>query len=170
MAKAAGFLYSIRWLNPYNRPADWPEVLCEMVTDSNRLPAEIQSYPLTRGGGYGVVIQPLAPALTRQLSQESLAQQRLGRLARRMRRKYPLWAEQFIAEAIAAKPQFYAGVTDAPLEEARQNLLAKEAARRLYLTQHWGELLVYATEPEGCQARAEALLASMGPLIRRASL
>jgi hypothetical protein len=105
--------------------------------------------------------------MTRQLSQESLAQQRLGRLSRRMRRKYPLWAEQFIAEAIAAKPQFYAGVTDAPLEEARQNLLAKEAARRVYLTAHWGALLVYAAEPEGCKARAEALLASMRPLMRQ---
>jgi hypothetical protein len=161
------FVYAVRWLNPYNRPADWPVVLCEMVTDSNRLPAEIQSYPLTRGGGYGVVIQPLAPAMTRQLSQESLAKQRLKRLERRMRRKYPLLAEQFIAEAIAAKPQFYAGLTDAPLEEARQRLLAQEEARRLYLTEHWGELLVYAAEPEGCKARAAALLATIQPLTAR---
>jgi hypothetical protein len=108
--------------------------------------------------------------MSRQLSQEGLASQRLKRLERRMRRKYPLLAEQFIAEAMAAKPAYYAGLTDAPLEEARQRLLAQEAARYLYLTQHWGELLVYAPEPEGCKARAEALLASMRSLIHRASL
>jgi hypothetical protein len=102
--------------------------------------------------------------MTRQLSQERLASQRLKRLERRMRRKYPLLAEQFIAEAMAAKPAYYAGVTHAPLEEARQRLLAQEAARRLYLAAHWGELLVYATEPEGCKARAKALLARVQPL------
>lgn len=142
-----GNVWSIRWHNPYTEPpAGMPRTLAEMLVpvtggvDGAICPVEIRDYPRPRG--YTVycsaLLEPLKP-----FTPERLARTRRQRLERRVQTKTPLFAEQFIAEDLASKPEYYAGESDRHLVDARERVLAEEQERYEYLTAHPGELLVY---------------------------
>lgn len=51
---------------------------------------------------------------------------RRQRLERRIRKKYPLFADQFIRDELAKKPDYYAGITDPDLKAARSERIESE--------------------------------------------
>lgn len=73
-----------------------------------RPPAEILEAAGTPGRGYHVCWSPIAPP-RKQWSREARARGRVRRLRERMERKYPLFAEEFIRERLAADPEYYEG-------------------------------------------------------------
>jgi hypothetical protein len=118
-----GFKYTITWSNPYRQPPDGQprtkHVLYETLAqrEERRRQGDTSTPPKwfndlhTIGDGYCISITAICTP-TRQISAEALASVRRMRLERRMRKKYPLFADQMIQEELAAKPDFYAGITD----------------------------------------------------------
>ena len=145
MSKLLGHVWKIVWGNPYTSPPDgWPRVLAEMFVPvsepgagSGDCPSEIVNYPRPRG--YSVccagIEEPPKP-----LAHEKLASNRCKRLEARERKRHPLFAEQFVAERIAAQPDYFAGTDQRP---GRDQELADWRARIEYLTAHANELMTY---------------------------
>lgn len=77
-------------------------------TADKRPPAEIVEAVGVPGRGYHVCWSPISPA-RKQWSREARARNRVRRLRERMERKYPLFAEMFIRERLAADPEYYEG-------------------------------------------------------------
>jgi hypothetical protein len=129
-----GYLWSLRWANPYTSPPDGlPRVRAEVFFPVGNpgygwggCPAELKELHIP-GDGWcisgGAVSTP-----PRQLSQETLASVRRQRLVRRVAAKYPLLAEQIVEEELARRPAYYAGVTDANIQAQRDKTLRQQAA------------------------------------------
>lgn len=104
-------VWKVEWLNPYTEPAG-ERVLAERVVpnwhdaEDKRMPADLVALAGERPG-YAVTwaFRPDQPR--RRWSQEAKAKARVRRLRERMERRYPLFAEQFIAERMAANPAYY---------------------------------------------------------------
>jgi len=101
--------YSIRWGNPYTEPPDgMPRCMAEENTDVNVCPPGIQELKETLGYGSGWFI---CFSWTRKegtkWSLEAKQRVRRSRLQRRIERKYPMFAEEFIQEAYKRKPEYY---------------------------------------------------------------
>ena len=77
-------------------------------TADKRPPAEIVEAVGVPGRGYHVCWSPISPA-RKQWSREARARNRVRRLRERMERKYPLFAEMFIEERLAADSEYYEG-------------------------------------------------------------
>ena len=144
MQHETGHVWQVQWSNPYTSPPDgMPRLLAEMFVprdgadSDSRCPLEISSFH--RPKGYTVYATAIRPPL-RPLPPERLARLRRQRLERRERAKRPLFADEFIEQALALKPDYYSG-TD--VCEAREAVLAYERERYEYLTSHSNELLVY---------------------------
>lgn len=142
-----GVLIQLAWKNPRTEPPNGLRVLAEIFRpqshpEARRAPAEFDDlYSL--GDGYGKVFSFPALVPMRELPPESLAAVRKKRTQRRIQKRYPLFADQFVAEEIASKPQYYSGVTREDLREAKDRVLQAESERLAYLTAHMGELLIY---------------------------
>ena len=136
-------------------PAGWPVRLAEMFVPGggSRPPAEILGVRHTLGSGYGLTCQHVAPP-PRQIGQENLADRRQKRAARRIERSAPLFAEQFLAEELAAKPDYYAGVTDPEIAAKHDAVLAAEGRRYEELLSRPNRLVVLAEEPEAAREKA----------------
>jgi len=80
----------------------------EWQTADRHIPAEILAAAGAPGRGYNVCWASIPP-LRKQWSREARARNRIRRLRERMERKYPLFAEMFIQEALEARPDYYAG-------------------------------------------------------------
>jgi len=131
-----GYRYSIEWGNPYTAPPDRkPRVIAEMFETieqrSRRMknggrafPAELASLHQLGDGYFCTTTAICTPH--KSLTKESLAEVRLKRLKRRIQKKYPLFADQFIAEAIENKPEYYAGETDPEILKARDEAIHDE--------------------------------------------
>lgn len=161
-----GTLWQIAWGNPYTTPPEGaPRVLAEYFCPGHitQCPQEIRNFTYSLGGGYGLGVSHFEFA--RRLSQQSKASIRQKRLEARVEKKAPLFAEQFIAEAIQKKPEYYAGVTAPETERA----LHEHDERVAWLQQNANTLIVYAQEPEECKRRAEALRAEMAEIVRKAA-
>lgn len=79
------------------------------------------------------------------MTPEAKAALRRKRLERRMSDKYPLLAEQFIAEAVAAKPGYFLeGVSEGGAERAR--ILAEEREYYERMSANIGRLFIYEQE------------------------
>ncbi len=145
--KSYAVLIQLRWRNPYTEPPNGLRVLAEIYRhaddpESRKSPAEFDE--LSRSGdGYSPYLTFPALMPARELPPESLASVRKKRTARRIEKKYPLFAEQFIAETIARQPEYYAGITRADLQADRDRVKRDEAERREYLEAHLGEVLIY---------------------------
>lgn len=104
-----GFLYCIEWSNPYTSPpAGRPRVLAEMfvpTTGAARWPQELVALHVL-GSGYSVTSRAITPPPVERTAEQK-ASSRRKRLARRMVQRYPLLADDMIANAIAAKPDYY---------------------------------------------------------------
>ena len=157
-----GSLWSIAWRNPYDPPPSGLEVLARIFVPghSTRAPEALKAIKYSLGGGYGVTWCAMTEPM-RQRSPEVLASMRRKRLARRMNAKAPLFADFFVEQELARKPEYYAGVTDAHLEAQRQEAL--EADRQVLdrALAHPNELVVFGDEPPECKARAEQLRADI---------
>lgn len=160
MSGIVGQIWSIEWTGS-NCPEGWPKVLCEMFTPGHqsRAPKEVSEFPRTLGGGYGLTIRAVSKEM-RPLKQESLAVVRRKRAKRRIEKKYPLLAEQMLTEEIESKPEYYQGITDEKLEQARNEMFAEYAKRREDLMNRVGELIVYADEPAECCSKSTIFVKS----------
>jgi len=133
-----GAIWSVRWNNPYtDPPGGRPRVLIEVYRPEGhpeargiKPPAAVQRVLDEHGpgGGYGLHWQPVTLP-PKKIPAEKLAIIRRKRLKRRILRKYPLFAEKFIAEELARKPDYYNGITDPSLEAARDLVASAEEAR-----------------------------------------
>ncbi len=118
-------IWSVRWgLRHRTPPEGKPQCLGQRVVRydgpwGHTCPPELADLHQL-GDGYGVCVTFVSRP-PRMLSQQALASVRLKRLRRRVERKYPLFVEQIIADELARKPDYYAGVT-------RPDLLAQHLA------------------------------------------
>lgn len=128
-----GAVWSLRWGNPYTSPPDGRGVIKELYFPLGHrhlrvCPPEILKAHVP-GSGYGIYWSAVS-AIPKKLPQDKLASVRQKRLRRRMEEKYPLFAEQFIDEEMQKRPEFYAGLPNEHLEQARD---AVETLERLRL-------------------------------------
>ena len=142
-----GVLIQLAWRNPYTQPPNGLRVLAEIFRPQSApgariAPAEFD-FLHTFGDGYGNVFSFPSFSPMRELPPESLATVRRKRTARRMQKKYPLFADQFTQEAITENPEYYAGITRDDLAVAKAAVLSREAERMAYLSAHLGELMIY---------------------------
>jgi hypothetical protein len=164
MPEIIGTLHQIAWGNPYTEPPDGaPRVLAEFFTPGHatQTPASIRAFPHTLGGGYGLAVTHFTPPIRRQPPQ-ILASIRQKRLRRRIERQAPMFADQLFAQELTRKPEYYQGLTDAHLEQARADEEHAYAARLAYLQAHALTLIVHAQEPPACGERARQILRELG--------
>ena len=127
-----GSVWSLRWYNPYTTPRDGlPRVRAEVFFPVGHpnygwggCPVELSELHVL-GSGWVISWCPIDAPL-KPLSQKALAAVRQKRLARRVKAKYPLLADQIIEEELAKKPDYYAGITDERIEAERQEVLTSE--------------------------------------------
>lgn len=155
-----GRLYQIAWSRYTDPPEGSPRVLCEVFTMGNKPPVEFDNFPRSLGGGYSLYSCHIAPP-PKQLPPETLAVIRKKRLARRLNAKVPMFAEQFIEEELTKKPDYYNGITDAHLQTAKDDTLAREWARYYDLISRIDQVVIYAQEPQVCKDQAARLRAEM---------
>lgn len=141
-----GVLIQLAWTNPYREPPNGLHVLAEVFRSNNTLnsrevPQEFCNLHKL-GDGYGNSFTFLS-CTVKKLPKETLSSIRKKRLIRRMEKKYPLFAEQFIQEEISLKQDYYAGETRADLEANRDALNKLEHERIEFLTQHIGKVIIY---------------------------
>ncbi len=143
MTNVVGHVWQVQWGNPQTTPpAGMPRVLAEVFVPAPhgmgaRRPAEIDSVP--RPAGYTVYVGALMPPLV-PLSPERLARLRRQRLEARVRGRTPMFADELIERALAAKPDYYAGTGD---DRNRDAILLAERERYEYLTARPNVLLRY---------------------------
>jgi hypothetical protein len=168
MKPITGRLYTIEWNNPNTAPpAGAPRVLCEVFTLGNKPPAAFEQFPHSIGGGYSYTSRHVAPPV-KQLPQETLARVRQKRLARRVEKKVPLFADFFIQQEIKRKPDYYNGITDAELQQKKDDVAASELERYLDYISRIDLVIVYAPEPQECRERSERIRAEMAAIQERA--
>lgn len=139
-----GYVWRIAWNNPYTEPPDGKRILAEMYVLSDghtgaRRPAEIAAFSIPRG--YSVCVTHIGKPIISKLRVETRAKIRQQRLAARHKAKAPLFAETFIAEDIAAKPDYYIDGTS-PHDAARDEILAAEHATYEFMLSNHGKLLI----------------------------
>lgn len=112
-AAAQRFIYIVRWGNPYTQPPNGQPVELGRMTVNGKpttgaapgCPAELLRLHVP-GSGYSVYVARI-PEPIRHWSPERKFAYRRKRLESRLRKKYPLFAEQMITEAMHAKPDYY---------------------------------------------------------------
>lgn len=138
------FIQRIEWGNPYTSPPDGrPRVRAEIATCDPRTPEALRALK-TPGDGWSITSRYCAlPA--REMTPEAKASMRRKRLEKRMNDKYPLLADQFVAEKIAAQPGYYLdGVSEGDAERAR--ILAEEREYYERMAANIGRLFNYEEE------------------------
>ncbi len=131
------------WSNPYTEPPEGKqrvmvEVFCRYSDfNSRELPPEIEAV-FQFGDGYGATITFINEP-PKQMSQEALTSIRQKRIRRRIEKKYPLFAEEMIAEEIALNPDYFNGITRADLQELKDLTISEEWARIYRIRELLGE-------------------------------
>ncbi|WJS87108.1 hypothetical protein [Paracoccus sp. TOH] len=104
------------WGNPTTTPPDGlPRIIKAVLCDRpHPIPDEIQQMcqPGTEyapGTGWSIGWEQITQRPIRRWSQEARARVRLNNLRRRIERKFPLFAESFIAAEIASRPRYFSG-------------------------------------------------------------
>jgi hypothetical protein len=85
--------YSVRWGNPYTAPPSGLPVVFALAPDYDRAVEAWQDAP----SGYAVCVN-VDTGPVRRLSPEAREALRRKRLVRRIERKYPLFAAEFVAQ------------------------------------------------------------------------
>lgn len=164
MTTTAGFVHKIEWSNPYtNPPGNAPRVLAEVFTLESKAPEGFDNHR-TLGGGYSLTICSVSIPTNRQLSQDALKSVRRKRLQRRIENKVPMFAEHFIEQEISKKPEYYNGITDPGLQQAKEDVLSEELERYQFYTQRINQVIVHGEEPTECKERAANLAAEMAAI------
>ncbi len=135
----------VAWANPYTQPPDGrPRMLAEDVIldwphrtlEERRCPEWLDQLAAANPG-YSIIGSPSYPFKRRKQSAEAKAQARRKRMAQRIEKKAPLFAEQFVAEELEHRPAFYAG-TDPEYDVAKEERIDEEAERlnQIYEERH----------------------------------
>lgn len=101
------------WGNPYTAPPDGQPrivkaVLCHGTSTIPAEIAEIMTDPeYAPGTGWTIGYQFIDQRPVRRWSREAKARVRKQNLRRRMEKKFPLFAADFIAAELAARPDYY---------------------------------------------------------------
>ena len=103
---------SLAWRRgPGSEPPDgMPRVLLAVLCDSpHPVPPEIDALwrEMGPGSGWSVGWQMMEQRPIKRWSREAKAKVRQSNLRRRMEKKFPLLAEQFIAAELSARPDYY---------------------------------------------------------------
>lgn len=129
-----GCIWRVAWGNPYKNPPDgMKDILCESFQPPGSVywskhPPEIDAAYPGFGKGYCITWSAISKP-PKALSPDALASVRRKRLERRVRKKYPLFAEMMIQEEMEKKPDYYNGVTDKEIEQARDRAIQTETKK-----------------------------------------
>ena len=129
-----GFYYVIRWngRTPLNGK---PEIKAEYyeteeqckqrrMVENSLCPLKILSQYVI-GEGYQFEIRHISKP-TRQITKETLASIRRKRLVRKINKKYPLFADEFIADELEKKQNYYEGITDPEIKKLYDEAVQRE--------------------------------------------
>ena len=131
-----GFRYTIEWYTPYSDPPDeLPRIKAEMFETVEQrserqrrgepsVPTSFSSLHVI-GDHYCITIQAINPPPI-MLNKTALASVRKKRAERRINKKYPLFADQFLSAEMNTKPDYYAGETREDLLAAHERIIANE--------------------------------------------
>lgn len=142
------FVKRIEWSHPRTLPPDGrPRILAEIVVE-NPLDGqeELNTCAPGPGSGYSLVHRALRPP-QRTIAPAIKAERRRKALAKKMQKRYPLFAQQFTEERIKQRPDYYIdGRSD--YEEEAAEILRQEAAYYEEASKRIGVLVVF--DPETC--------------------
>ena len=106
------------WGNPYTSPPDgMPRIIRTVLCDSTCRPypveiAELLALPdYAPGTGWTVGYECIEQRPIRRWSQAAKAKVRQGNLRKRIEKKFPLFAEEFIRAELSARPSYYEAAT-----------------------------------------------------------
>ncbi|MCO5067061.1 MAG: theronine dehydrogenase [Rhizobiaceae bacterium] len=105
---AALWTYSLRWSLPHLSPPGPRELARADVPAGRPCPDSVMAL-WKPGAGYAICIDFPPPAPIKRWSDERKAAARRRNLERRVRRLAPLFADEFIAREIAARPAYFQG-------------------------------------------------------------
>ena len=157
-----GFHYTIQWASPYSDPpGGLPKIMAEMyeTLDQREHRREIGEYgngvppsfsALHKiGDGYCVCITSVSTP-SKPYSQKTLASVRLKRITRRLSKKYPLIADELIADEIKKKPEYFSGITDEKIKANYDKAIEweKEVYDRFLEGVKKGQVFVYGVPQE----------------------
>lgn len=107
------------WGNPCTEPPNgMPRIIMAILCERpHPIPDAIQQQcrPGTEyapGTGWTIGWEQIEQRPIRRWSQEARAKVRLKNLRRRMENKFPLFAEDFIADEVARRPEYFSGSYD----------------------------------------------------------
>lgn len=129
MTDILGCVWTVEWGNPYKDPPDGVFLLAKSFQPVgsefwSKHPPEIDAAYPGFGKGYCVTWRCVS-SLPKRLSKEKLKNVRRKRLERRIKNKYPLFADEMIKEEMKKKKNYYDGITD-PDIQARQDEIYKK--------------------------------------------
>lgn len=100
--------YSVVWRNPFTAPTG-PRVLGAMLVPyGERCPEELAALHVP-GSGYCISWELVSQKPIRRWSAEAKGRARLRNLRRRIEKKFPLFAGDFITQELEKRPGYYAG-------------------------------------------------------------
>lgn len=149
--KAIGYLFAVRWMYPANRVEKAPGGVHvkaiyfsrERMSDA---PEILQALHVP--GDHYCISHSFPSAPTRPMSPEARASMRRKRLERRAKAKYPLFADQIVAEELARKTSYYNGVTDEVIARDYEHELELEQQSWNWLNDHAEELIHWNSIPD----------------------
>lgn len=100
--------WSCRWGNPHTPPPG-PKVLAAVLVPRGvDCPPEVMDH-WEAGSGYAISWELVSQKPVRRWSREAKAKVRRSNLRKRMERKFPLFAEVFIADELERRPEYFKG-------------------------------------------------------------
>lgn len=97
---------TLAWRNPYTTPPG-PRVMGAVLCDKpHPIPAELLAL-WEPGNGYSIGWEPVEQRPINLWSQAAKAKVRQTNLRKRIEKRFPLFAEQFIAAELAARPGYF---------------------------------------------------------------
>lgn len=133
MGKTIGAVWRIEWHDPYSEPPDGQprEIYRKYVKygspDYNQCPPDILEKWVA--GKWSICWSAIREPM-KSMSTEGKASIRKRNLRKRMEKKYPLFAEEFIQEEMKARPKYFMGLNNPEAIKARQEVLDNK--RRVY--------------------------------------
>lgn len=128
MTQPVGAIWTLQWSNPYtNPPVGMKLVIGEKFVkygspEYNQTPPEFEA---DQTPGYTVYWSAVM-APPKQLPEKTLKSIRRKRLQRRIEKKYPLFADQFLEDEIKSKPDYFEGKSDPDAQAAKDRILEKQ--------------------------------------------
>ena len=100
--------WSLSWRNPHTEPPG-PRVLAAVLVERGQpCPAEVMA-KWSPGCGYAIGWELVTQRPIRRWSTEAKGKARRRNLRARLEKRFPLFAEQWIADELERRPSYYAG-------------------------------------------------------------